>query len=591
MQMDQPKIMSKSTGPMEPPSDYLALLLSRTLTRRQVLLASAAASLAAIAAACSPNASPSVAPSASPAASGVAPTDAINPGKLTVLIPEFATGRFDGAYAAGETGEQFYGKVENGFVVASDPDGGMIPGMASEWGVSDDGKVWTFTFREGIKFHDGAEVTMDDILWSFQHAFGPEAKDFVVDDGSARVSELAPEIVVDGRKIIMTTSEPNPILLPLLFEGKSGWTSIMPKRAELHNPDDIAAYDNAPNGTGVMKVTEIVAGTKMTFERFDDYYHQPKYGLDEDRRVKFQQLVMNAVPERSTRVAALLAGEADLAPVGIDDREQIEGAGGHIVFAREGAFLQSIIYGGMFDRFPWSDPKVRRALNLATDKDLLQTQLLGGSEAFEIKGFFTFTPATIGYGPGLDPPAYDPEEARKLLAEAGYPGGAGFPEIVMNIQEDDSVIGVNDAAQVVASKWKEELGIKVKLQVSDSSLLKERRNSGDLHDKGEFLWRTNGTRNDPTSKLLELVGDPTDPIVLMHIPDLSAEAFTAAETVDPTVRQQRIYDIFVKLHDLSPVVDIGFYNTVWGTGPRVSGWQPLPLSQAVSALHTITLTE
>jgi peptide/nickel transport system substrate-binding protein len=565
------------------------------LTRRDVLKVSGLGLIAAACQAVVPSGSPVGAsssagplPSASSAASA-AVEPSVNPGKVTVLIPDFATGRFDGAYAAGETGEQMYGKLVSGAVIASDPDGKMIPGMASAWSVSEDGTTWTFTFREGIKFHDGKDVTMDDILWSFQHAFGPGAADAVVDDGSSRVALLKPDISVNGRDLIVKTSAPDPILTPLLFEGKSGWTSIMPKRAELQNPDDIAAYDLAPIGTGVMKVTEIVPGSKMTFERFADYFYQPQNGLPEDRRVKFQQLVMNQVPERSTRVAALLSGEADIAPVSLEDRSAIEGAGGHLVFAKEGAFLQAIIYGTMHTKYPWHDARVRQALNYATNKELLRDQILGGSDAFEIKGFWTFTPGTQGYSSAINPLPFDPDKARQLLADAGYPGGAGFREIVMNIQEDDTVVGVSDAAQVVAQGWKTELGINVKLQQADSSLIKKRRNSGDLNASGEFLWRTNGTRNDPTSKLLELVGDPNEPIVLLHDPVLHDEAVIAAETVDITQRETRLRDIFVKLHDQSPVIDIGFYNTVWGTGRRISDWHPLPLSQAVSALHTINL--
>src|SRR5262245_27887649 len=116
--MVQPTNASESPATVGPEDDFLAKILRRAYTRRQVLVAAGLTALAGCSVSQSP--SPSAGPSASTGPSVEPSSDVINPGKLTVLVPEFATERFDGAYAAGETGEQFYGKIANGFVIASD---------------------------------------------------------------------------------------------------------------------------------------------------------------------------------------------------------------------------------------------------------------------------------------------------------------------------------------------------------------------------------------------------------------------------------------------------------------------------------------
>ena len=99
------------------------------------------------------------------------------------------------------------------------------------------------------------------------------------------------------------------------------WPAIYPARATLRNEEEEAAYDKNPVGAGVMVRGKFVPSEVIEFERFSDFYFQPANGFDEDRTVKFATLDLRLVPEEATRVAALRAGDADIAPVSLRARQ------------------------------------------------------------------------------------------------------------------------------------------------------------------------------------------------------------------------------------------------------------------------------
>jgi peptide/nickel transport system substrate-binding protein len=566
------------------------ILRGRPLTRREVLRAAGLGAVAAVLAACglgrqSPKATdlPGGAATAGPS---------VNPGKVTLLMPSLGDETFDIVFSSGAPGEQVFGTQVFGPFIASNEALEQIPGIASEWTLSDDGLTFKVTIREGVKFQDGREVTMDDVLWSFQHMFAPEVAALAAEHTWATIAESLRIEMSGPREITFGVDSPETILLlkKLLFEAESGWVNIMPKRSKLHDPAEEAAFDAAPIGTGPMKLVEHDRGNRMAFERFDDYFFQPKYGAPEDRRVRFQRLELIAVPEQSTRLAALQTGEADIAPVGLEDKERVESFGGRLVFAKEAVFLHARIWGTMFPQYPWHDKRVREALNYATNKELIRDELLGGTEAFEIKGFYTVTPSAMGYSPDLDPLPFDPEKARQLIADAGYPGGQGFAKIVLNIENDGAVARVVEAAQVVAASWQEELGVQVEARIGDPVILKDRRNSGDINEKGEFIWRTGGTRIDPTSKIFELV-DPDDPARALDNLELFRLGVESGGIADDDERNQALIELFKRLRAEVPEVGIGYYNAPWAVGPRIKTYQPRQVSDYPANLHTITVED
>ena len=224
----------------------------------------------------------------------------VNPGTLTWMIGNFGHERFDPTYGSSEGHD--YGRLLHAFLISSDVvDGRRVasPGIATKWEVSSDGLTWTYTIREGVKFHDGTEVTMEDVLWTLQHTVGPESKDAVISPSyksyvMERIEQTGPD------RISATMTEPISDFPLSDAEASGNWRGIiLPQRATLHDEGDNEAYDLNPIGAGIFKLVDHTPADSMTFERFDDYYQQPENGFTVDRRPNFTTLEVAAGPRRS----------------------------------------------------------------------------------------------------------------------------------------------------------------------------------------------------------------------------------------------------------------------------------------------------
>jgi peptide/nickel transport system substrate-binding protein len=528
-------------------------------------------------------------PTATPQAMAPPAQAAVNPGEVTWMVGSFGNERFDYTFAAG-TGHD-YARQIHGFLISSDVEGGkrvFVPGIASEWSLSDDGLTTTFTIREGVKFHDGTEVTAEDVLWTLQHIFGPQAKEY----GTSITNLLTPVLdrfeQTGPDQVSATFKVPSPDFFSEVSDAAGDWIAILPKRSTMHNLEEEAAYDQNPIGAGIMKLVNHVPVESMTFERFDDYYYQPKYGLPSDKRVNFQTLRMFLVPEEATRVAALRAGEADIAPVSIASRKQVEAGSGRIVFGQEGVYFNIKLLGCWKAQWPCQDKRVRQALEYAIDKETMRDKLYGGPEVMQVKGWLGVTPSTIGYTPELDPFPYDPDKARQLLADAGYPNGEGFGKVIVDTWVSTSLPLMPESAQLAADDWRRELGLDVEVRVGDETALKKAYTlTEDLY--GHVLWRDNETRIDAARLMRSDYANPDVKTTLHNDPELFELTNKALTVYDSAEREKVLNSTYRRLWDESYELGIGYVNIPWAVGPRILSWEPLPLAFYPSALHTITL--
>ena len=256
----------------------------------------------------------------------------IDPGTLIWMIGNFGHERFDPSFGSSEGHD--YGRLIHAFLISSTVEDGRrvsTPGIATRWEVSSDGLTWTYTIREGVKFHDGTEVTVEDVLWTLRHTVGSESKDAVISPSfKAYVMESIEQTGPD--QISATTTEPISDFPLSDAEASGNWRGIiLPQRANLHDEGDNEAYDLNPIGAGIFKLVGHVPADSMTFERFDDYYQQPDNGFPIDLRPNFTTLELLLVPEEATRVAALRAGDADIAPITMGSKNQVEAGGGRIL--------------------------------------------------------------------------------------------------------------------------------------------------------------------------------------------------------------------------------------------------------------------
>jgi peptide/nickel transport system substrate-binding protein len=326
-------------------------------------------------------------------------------------------------------------------LISPDMEAKPIPSLATSWGVSaDNPNVWVFKLREGVKFHDGADMTAEDVVFSFNRAKheSSDMKELLVTIKEVRADgDYTVEIETDG---------PNPILpnnLTNLFIMDKGWAEandvVVP--AEFDDGEETFAVRNA-NGTGPFVLESREPDTKTVLKRNDNYWGIGQFPME------VTQINYTPIQNAATRVAALLSGEVDLIQdVPVQDLSRVANADGLKV--ENAAQNRTIFFGinsadddltndNVEGKNPFKDLKVRQAMSLALDRDAIKQVVMRGQSA---PTGVIIPPFVNGWTEALDAyPKADVAKAQALMAEAGY--GDGF-EITLHCPNDRYV---NDEA-------------------------------------------------------------------------------------------------------------------------------------------------
>lgn len=306
-------------------------------------------------------------------------------------------------------------------LVTRDASLALQPELAESWTPGEDG--WTFKLRKGVKFHGGEDFTAEDVVFSFERAKA-ESSDF-----KEQAKNVARVEVIDDYTVKLITDGPNPILpnqLTSIYILDSGWA----KENNVERPQDFSAKEETyavrnANGTGPFKVVSRAPDELTVLERNADWWGTSMFPGNIDR------IEYRPIANAATRVAALLSGEVDfvLDPP-LQDLKRIESAEGLKVATV--AQIRSIFFGmdqgvdelrtsDIKGKNPFQDPRVREAFNLSIDKEAIKRVVMEGL-SFPT-GMIT-PPGVLGNTPDNDPPyGFDPDRAKALLAEAGYPDG------------------------------------------------------------------------------------------------------------------------------------------------------------------------
>src|SRR5438132_365029 len=275
----------------------------------------------------------------------------------------------------------------------------MAGSLAESWTVSPDQRVYEFKLREGLKFHNGDPFTAEDVKFSFARARAKILHD--------KVREVA---VVGPHRVRFQLHEPWPDFMTFYgtFASGAGW--VVPKKYVEHVGND--GFKKHPVGLGPYKFVSHTPGVELVMEAFEGYWRKVPH---------VKRLVYKSVPEATTRLAMLKRGEVDLAY--LLDAPQAEEV-------RRNPSLKLAFSGGIgtfyldfFDQWdpqsPWHDRRVRLAAVHAIDSRALNdAENLGASR---LTG--SMVPRKFDFALALEPYAYDPAKAKRLLAEAGYPDG------------------------------------------------------------------------------------------------------------------------------------------------------------------------
>jgi len=338
-------------------------------------------------------------------------------------------------------------------LIAFDEDLNLVPALATSWEFVDDTTL-QLKLREGVKFHNGEEFNAEAVKVSLDRILNPDLS-FAA---KGRMPLLSQVDIVDDYTVNLICTEP----CPLLPRGLQWGFIEAPKYLE-ENGDDY--FGEHPVGTGPFKFVEWFEGDHITLEANEDYWRG---------RPNLDGLVIKIVPESSTQVAALKAGEAHvISSLPPDLVEAIDADPNTRVVST----LSSVSFQVNFYCYDWEGPetdkRVRQALNYAVDKETILNQLMRGYGAV-LDGQIP-TKGVVGYNPDLEPYPYDPEKAKQLLAEAGYPDG--FETIVSTsfgrALMDEEVI------QAVLEYWAQ-VGVKAKIENFEWGVFRSRRAAREL---------------------------------------------------------------------------------------------------------------
>lgn len=292
-----------------------------------------------------------------------------------------------------------------------DQDGALTPGLATAWKFTDDqNKVFELTLRDGVTFSDGAVLDADAVIANLQH----------LDTGKSNVASLVNGGTydkVDDHTVRITWDTPHP-LAPQAFTQRWVAGMMVSPKALAEDPGSLETQ-TAGAGPYVLDAAQTVTGSTYVYTARDDYWNPDGQ--------HWNQIVITVMENAEQRVNALKTGEVDYAVGDLANAQSAKDAGLTVLDAA------TVFYGlSLLDRdgtlgSPLADVRVRQAINYALDRDSIATALLGD---FGFATEQTVVPSEPGYVKDLDGHyAYDPDTARSLLAEAGYPDGFSLPVV------------------------------------------------------------------------------------------------------------------------------------------------------------------
>jgi len=282
-------------------------------------------------------------------------------------------------------------------------DGNLQPNLAVSWENVEPTK-WQFKLREGVKFHNGEPFDATSVKVTIERLINPDN----------HLNALYLFNIITGAEVVnehtvnILTKNPDPVL-PSRFSSMG--SQMLP--AEYVQKVSLDEFGQEPIGTGPYKFDHWRHGIEIVLTANPTYWKG---------KPKFEEFVFKPIPEGISRVNALITGEIDVANLcPVDQVPRVETSEG--CYVKSALSAQIIVFSVNAEMEPFDDVRVRRALNYAIDKELIVETLLGG---FTQPLLGPIPLYDFGYNPNLLPYTYSPEEAKKLLREAGYPNGFKF---------------------------------------------------------------------------------------------------------------------------------------------------------------------
>lgn len=450
-------------------------------------------------------------------------------------------------------------------------DGEIVPAAAESYIVSEDGLVYTFTLRDA-KWSDGQPVTAFDFEFAWKRGANPAtASEYMyifesanilnaseIGKGKMSIDELGIK-ALDEKTLEVTLSAPTDYFLQLC-----AFTTMMPVRAEM--VDDEGVWAKAPAkaiSNGPFKLSEYKMGDQIVLVKNENYWNA--------ENITLEKIICYMIADASTAHTKYTAGDLDI-------NEHIPTDEMPKLIAEDPTFyvlpkIGTYYYAFNMNNEALQDVRIRKALNLAINREQIVNDVTRSGQivaaGFMPEGITdaegnSFTETAGDYG---IPAKGDVEAAKALLAEAGYPDGAGLPEIEILYNTSESHKKIAEALQEM---WKQNLGINVKLTNQEWAVFQETTNQNKFDSLARRGWI--GDYNDPQT-MLEIFETNNG----QNIGRYSSEAFDAemraSKTTTATERMEHLYKAHDILMEDMPIMPIYYYSYPIMVQDTVEGWQ------------------
>ena len=548
------------------------------------------------------------APTAAPAAAAATEASGSSDERVTVLVADLEEERVFPPLAGGP--DVKYLRVFMDDMFSTMGGGDIVPGIIGAWEMSEDGTTWTIDVNtgKGIKFHNGDELTVDDVMLSLQQERDPELATAWAEAGCMNVTETAyikytksldlgpgdNQITYAQNRVAInfpfnfsqSNQDEKGMLLPAKFV-RAMWEDA---KGGGNNMDCFEEFEENPVGSGPFKLTDYELGVKYEFDRNDDYWFTEANGFAEDRIAKVGGIDMEIILEPSTRLAALQSGEADLIEANMNLVPSLDADPDMSVFWQDENSMMWVIYIDCWEEDMWCFQKdARQALQYGTDTRAIQEALYGKGATHEGHGWATSN--ALGYSSDLDGFPYDPDKAAALWKSAGLDDSLTFK---IWTWEAGAFPFLPQVAELMAADWKKNVGISVDIEIGDQAAIKQQWNNRSL--PGDMLIRDNEARFDGTS------------ITTGHYCNHDARwRVNEPETADGAARCDKIKEMALNhvvtgdeqwenfntaykfIRDESMHWGPFYANVPWGAGPRIADYKPWKLVPYFTASWSISL--
>lgn len=410
--------------------------------------------------------------------------------------------------------------------------------LAESW--SPKGSEWTFKLRKGVVFHDGSPLTAKDVAYSFDRILND--KDSLQRPNLSDIKEIK---TPDDNTLVLVTKGPKVALLSLLYN-----RIILSHKAAERLGDKV---DTQAIGTGPYRYVSWQRGGYFTMRRNDKYW---------GRAATIREIVWRPIKEPAARVAAIESGQADIInQVPVHDIERLKRNSRVRVELVRG--LRNLYIGLNPGHKPFDNKLVRQAFNYAVDQESI-IKHIHEDQVYALKGLLA--PQNYGYDPDLANYPYDPEKAKKLLAEAGYPNGVtvDFYTHTGRYSKD------KETAEAIVSQLAK-AGIKADIKTPEYAIYEAEFNAGKY---GMYMFGR-GSITDPEPFYIRYFRSGRGKRLLYKNAEFDRIFDLQSETFDAAKREEMLRQMGRILHDDCPVIPL--YNTADVYAVRRDlAWTPRP---------------